>query len=93
MSQPPFLRIGTRFEVRRPAGTVHVPGKGDFPDRFAPGTFDAQVGSEISLSVNGEPVGRAVIIAVQVADDGSSVLLTYEITELGPGQEDDTNTG
>jgi hypothetical protein len=81
MTQHPLFKVGTRFEEHRMAG----PG-----ELFAEDAFGRSAGATVQLRVAGQRIGSAVIIAVQVANDGTSALFTYEITEISPGQEDDT---
>lgn len=72
-----------RISCWQPAGLVHVPGKGDFPERFAPGAFDSVIGTEVPMTLNQREIGRATVISADVDDDGSGVMLTLE-TEFMP---------
>ena len=89
MSQPSFFRTGSCFQVRVPAGMMKVPGKGEVPVVFARDAFTSLAGTVVPLTVRGEPAGHARVREADVADDGSSVLITYEITDLSPGQAGD----
>ncbi len=75
---PPF-QYGTRYKVRLSAGTFEVPGKGEFNDSFAAGAFDGQVGHVVGMTVNGEWAADVRIVAADVAEDGCSVEITYEV--------------
>lgn len=86
MTEPSFFRVGACFRVREPSGTVNVPGRGEEPVVFARDAFTAQVGRVIPLRVRDDVVGHARVREADVADDGTSVLFTYEITDLSPGQ-------
>jgi hypothetical protein len=86
MSQPSFFRVGSCFQVREPAGTLSVPGKGKVAAVFWPDDFSGSVGKAVPLLVRDEVIGHACVRDASVADDGSSVLFTYEITDLSPGQ-------
>jgi hypothetical protein len=44
------------------------------------------VGKVVPLSFRDEEIGHARVREATVADDGSSVLFVYEITDLSPGQ-------
>jgi hypothetical protein len=92
MPEPSFFRVGARFQAREPAGTVDVPGVGEVPVQFAQDDFTTQAGRTVPLRVRGDVVGHARVCEATVADDGRSVLFTYEITDLSPGQAggDDT---
>jgi hypothetical protein len=48
-------------------------------ERFAPDAFDVSVGKEVRLSVQGRPSGTCRLVAAEVASDGSSVMLTYDV--------------
>lgn len=67
-----------RLEIWQPAGTFDVPGKGEFTERFAPHSWDSQVGKKVPLKVAGRQVGTGTLVAAKVADDGSGVTLTIE---------------
>lgn len=86
MSQPSFFRVGACVQVREPAGILSVPGKGKVAAVFGPGDFSGSVGKVVPLRAGNEVVGHARVREAEVADDGSSVLFTYEITDLSPGQ-------
>lgn len=94
MNGPEFLslRPGTRYKFTQRAGTVIVPGKGEFPERFAPSAFRSVIDTVIPLKP-GEPpaagtpddrpvLGHARVLAADVAPDGFSVTFTYEITSV-----------
>jgi phage head maturation protease len=61
------------------AGTVDVPGKGEFQERFAPGAFDSEIGKVVPLSAEGRVLGECEILSADVAEDGSGVMFTYRI--------------
>lgn len=82
MNMPPFLQVGARYEVWEPAGTFEVPGKGEFPQRFASGAFDRSIGKVVPLKIEQRAVGHIRLLAAKVAEDGSGVALTYEIVDL-----------
>lgn len=88
MNEPSFLRAGACFQLREPAGTMSVPGKGEVPVVFAPDAFASQAGRVFPLTVlpGREVIGHARVREAVVSDDGASVLFTYEITDLSPGQ-------
>jgi hypothetical protein len=86
MSQPSFFCVGACFQVREPAGVLSVPGKGKVAAVFGRGDFTSSVGKVVPLRVRDEVIGHARVREADVADDGSSVLFTYEITDLSPGQ-------
>ena len=75
----PVLQPGMRYTFWHPAGSVHVPGKGEFAERFAPGAFDGTVGTEFPITLQGNVIGRGRLIEAEVAEDGSGVSLTYEV--------------
>lgn len=92
MSQPilwvfdsPF-RTGSVIEIREAAGEHVVPGEGQVPVVFTPDDFRDSLGKTVPLSFAGEVIGQARVRDARVEDDGRSVLLTYEITDLSPGQ-------
>jgi phage head maturation protease len=76
-----LLRPGMRYTFWSPAGTFEVPGKGEFPERFAPGAFDRTVGTVVPLTYEGSTIGRGRVISAEVAADGSGVSITYEVLE------------
>ena len=82
MSHPFVPRVGMRYEGWEPAGTVDVPGKGEFPRQFAPGAFDSSIGKIVPFKFGDVRVGHVRVIAADVAEDGSGVQFTYEITDL-----------
>jgi hypothetical protein len=51
-------------------------------ERFAPGSWDSQVGKTVPFKV-GERSTEATVIAVRVADDGNSVAITVELPDAG----------
>lgn len=65
----------------QPAGTVDVPGKGTFQQRFAPGAWDGQVGRRVPWTYEGDRIGTAVVVAAVVSDDGSGVTLTLDLED------------
>ena len=71
MSETPgWLQPGARHTIWTPAADS---------ERFAPGSFDHQVGSVVPLTYRGAIIDRARIIKAEVQHDGSGVFLTYEI--------------
>lgn len=79
---PDFWREGARFSFREPAGYDDVPGKGRFPRVFEQDSFRSSIGNTVPLKIAGQQVGWALVVAADVAEDGSSVLFTYEVTQL-----------
>ena len=75
----PLMAPGMRYTVWQPAGVYPVPGKGEFAQRFAPGSWDRAIGQVGTINWNGRPIGRGRIIAADVAEDGSGVTITYEV--------------
>lgn len=74
----------TRYTMTIPAGEH---------ERFAPHSWDSQIGREVQIvlrETDDGPViaamGRGRVVAAEVAEDGTSVTLTIEVTE----QHDDT---
>jgi hypothetical protein len=47
-------------------------------ERFAPGSWDAQIGSSTRLQCFGTDVGWAKILQADIAADGSGVTLTFD---------------
>lgn len=93
MTRSPFLpRVGMRYEAWEPAGTVDVPGKGTFPQKFMPGAFDRQIGKVVPLRFGERPepgtadarpaLGHVRVIAAEVAPGGNGVMFTYEVIDL-----------
>lgn len=76
---PLSLEPGTRYTAWEPAPTDYVPGKGEVRSRFAPGSWDRQVGKVVPLKVEGTEVAQVRLVAAEVAEDGSGVSLTYEV--------------
>jgi hypothetical protein len=87
MNHPAIFRVGSQVSFTYNSEPTGVPGKGEFPTRFAPEAFTAQLWKVVPLKFNGEAIGSARVIAAEVSEDGYSVEFTYEITELG-GQSD-----
>jgi hypothetical protein len=69
------------------AGTYPTP-KGDFPERYAPGAFDSNIGKLAPLTIEGEQLGWVRILAADVIDDGQAVRITFEDVE--PTSEEST---
>ena len=82
MNHPATPHVGMRYSFTHRAGTVDVPGKGEFPERFSPGAFDGSLGTVIPLKLEDTQIGHARVIEARVADDGLSVKITYEVTDL-----------
>jgi phage head maturation protease len=80
-SHPPMFEPGMRYTIWQPAGTVDIPGKGEFTERFAPGAFDGTVGKEVPLTYEEREIGRGRVVSAEVAEDGSGVSITYEVLE------------
>lgn len=68
----------TRISFWEPAGTYVVPGKGEFPQTFASRAFDAVIGSQVPLKVNGQVRGQGTLLAAEVDADGGGVTLTVD---------------
>ncbi len=49
--------------------------------RFAPDAFAEQVGKSVPLTIDGQQCTTALVVAAEVAGDGSRVLLTYEVPD------------
>lgn len=79
---PDFWAVGKRFRLREPAGYDDVPGAGRFPRVFEQDAFRTSIGNTVPLKIAGQQVGWARVVAADVAGDGSSVLFTYEVTQL-----------
>lgn len=82
MNQPPFafFRAGMVFSGREMAG---------HGQRFERDAFTGSIGKIVPVRVHGEIIGHARVREAEVADDGSSVQFTYEVTDLSPGQPGD----
>lgn len=78
-NHPISLQPGTRYTAWEPAGTFDVPGKGEFPQRFAQGAFDGTIGKEVPIKVQGVTIARGRVVSAEVAEDGSGVSITYEV--------------
>lgn len=63
---------GERTTAWQPAGPDEV---------FASGAFDRSVGQLIVDQYEGRPVGHSRVIAAEVAEDGSGVMLTLEVVD------------
>lgn len=87
MSHPMRLRPGMRYSFRYFPPPEEVPGKGVFTPVFAPGAFDRQIGTITRLTLNGHQIGLAQVISAEVADDGGSVQLEYEVVQAEPDHE------
>jgi hypothetical protein len=76
----------TQISFWKPAGTYTVPGKGEFPQKFAAHVFDAQIGKQVPVKGPGrEDLGLCTLVAAEVAEDGTGVTLTIEAPEgFGP---------
>jgi hypothetical protein len=61
--------------------TIQVRQAADENERYVPGCFDSSVGKHIPFKLGDHPVPGATckLIAAEVADDGSEVLLTLEV--------------
>jgi len=86
MAVPPLIRVGMRYTFTHRPGPVEIPGKGWFPQKLATGAFASQIGKVIPLTMNGRQFGHGCLTEAVVADDGDSVQLTYEVTDLDAGQ-------
>ena len=67
------------IEFYQPAGTVEIPGKGEFEDRYAPHAFDGTIGKEVPFKIKGIERGRATVVAVKVDEDGRGATWTVDI--------------
>jgi hypothetical protein len=70
-----------RVSFWEPAGTVNVPGKGEFRQKFGPDAFAGVIGSVVPWTYEGGRVGEATVIGVEVAPDGSGATFTVDIEE------------
>lgn len=68
-----------RVEFYQPAGRFEVPGKGEFPERYAPHAFDRLIGQEAPFKIEGAERGRATVVAVKVDEDGAGATWTVDI--------------
>ena len=59
-----------KVELRQPAGEH---------ERFAPHSWDGQIGKRVPFKVAGVQIGTATLLAAMVSEDGSEVLLTLDI--------------
>jgi hypothetical protein len=78
-SNPLQFDRGTQYMVRLAAGTFDVPGKGEFNQIFASGCFDGQIRHVVGMTINGGWIVDVRIIAADVAEDGQTVDITYEV--------------
>lgn len=85
MENPFRFRTGMRYTFTYHPEPAEVPGKGWFPQKFAPGAFDSSIGKVIPIMLDGRQIGHGRLTGADVAGDGDSVQLTYEITDLGTG--------
>lgn len=72
---------GMRIEFWQPSGTVNVPGKGEFTERYAPHAFDGLVGKSAPFKIEGVEHGQVTVVAVEVAEDGSGATWTVEVPD------------
>jgi hypothetical protein len=79
---PEFWEVGRRFQLREPAGYDDVPGFGRVRRVFEQDSFGSSVGNTVPLRIAGEIVGWARVCDAEVPEDGSSVLFTYEVTQV-----------
>lgn len=93
MGHPARLVVGNRYSFTYRSLPEMIPGKGEFTPKFASGAFDGSIGKVVPLKFEGRRFGRGRLISAVVSDDGYSVEFTYEVTDLSPGQEGDTETG
>lgn len=72
-----------RISFWQPAGEIDISGKGRFPEKFMPHSWDNQVGREVPLtdSPGGRETVRRTLVAVEVDEDGGGVTLTIEIPD------------
>jgi len=49
--------------------------------QFAPGCFDSQIGKTVPLKAEGQQIDNCKIVGAEVAEDGLSVTLTYEVPD------------
>jgi hypothetical protein len=72
-----------RVEFWEPAGTFDVPGKGEFPQRYASHAFDGAIGKTVPLKhEGGVPVGTATLVEVRVDADGLGATFVVDIDDL-----------
>jgi hypothetical protein len=69
----------TRISLWQPAGTFDVPGKGEFPQVFAPGSWDSQIGKQVPCRLGGDETVLCTLVAAEVVQNGSGVMLTIEL--------------
>jgi hypothetical protein len=55
-------------------------------ERFAPHSWDGQLGQTVPFKVEGRHVADATVIAAEVAEDGAEVTLTVEVPDP-PGMD------
>jgi hypothetical protein len=69
----------TRIRFWQPAGMYAVPGKGEFPQQFAPHAFDAVIGQPVPVRdrPGGRVISTGIVIAAEVDEDGGGV--TFEV--------------
>lgn len=82
MRLPGFFAVGRRFQLREPAGYDDVPGFGYVLRVFEQDSFGSAIGNTVPLRIAGEIVGWARVCDAEVPEDGSSVLFTYEVTQV-----------
>jgi hypothetical protein len=72
----------TRISFWQPAGTYDVPGKGQYPQEYAPHAFDQAVGKQVPVKgPDRQDLGLCTVVAAEVAEDGTGVMLTIEVPE------------
>lgn len=73
-----------RIEFYQPARTIEVPGKGEFPEQYAPHAFDRCIGQEVPFKIEGVERGRCTVVGVEVDDDGGGATWTVDIADGHP---------
>ena len=70
----------TRIEFWEPAGTFDVPGKGEFPQKFASGAFEGTIGKRVPMRApSGRQAGWCTVVSVVVDSDGGGATWTVDI--------------
>jgi hypothetical protein len=65
--------VSRQVQFNQPAGPE---------SRFAPDAFDSQIGKTVPMNIEGQPIeGGCKILAVEVADDGTSATFTAEVPD------------
>jgi hypothetical protein len=79
--RPHLDEPGMRSEFWQPADPFYVEGKGWFPQKFMPGSFDSTVGQIVPMTYEGRLLGHVKVISATVAEDGSGVMFVIEVVD------------